>query len=155
MGDVMGRMDVHYSSNKMDWETPDDLFAQWNKRFKFNLDVCAAKHNTKCKKFFSVEKNGLKKKWRGNCWMNPPYGRELKAWVQKAHRQSMTGKCCVVCLLPARTDTRMFHEYIWDRERGEPYPGVEVHFLKGRVRFKGAMASAPFPSMIVVFGEKQ
>lgn len=151
----MNKLDVHFSSQKMDWETPDDLFQQWNNIYNFDLDVCATKHNTKCKKFYSPKTNGLKQRWRGNCWMNPPYGRELKKWVEKAHRSSMTGKCCVVCLIPARTDTKMFHDYIWDKELGRPYPGIQVHFLKGRVKFKGAEASAPFPSMIVVFGEKQ
>jgi phage N-6-adenine-methyltransferase len=151
----MNKLDVHFSSKKMDWETPDNLFAYWNKKYQFTLDVCATKHNTKCRKFFSERENGLKQKWRGNCWMNPPYGRELKLWIQKAHRQSMTGKCCVVCLIPARTDTKMFHDYIWDKEANAPYPGVEVHFLKGRVKFKGATAGAPFPSMVVVFGRKQ
>lgn len=151
----MSKLEVHFSSDKMDWETPDNLFQHWNHQYNFTLDVCARKDNTKCRKYYSPEKNGLKQRWRGNCWMNPPYGRELKLWVEKAHRESMSGKCCVVCLLPARTDTKMFHQFIWNKEEGKPYNGVQVHFLAGRVKFKGASASAPFPSMIVIFGRKQ
>lgn len=130
-----------FSSNKTDWETPQVLFNKLDAVFHFDLDVCATPENAKCKRYFTLEQDGLKQEWRGVCWMNPPYGREIENWLSKASKASIDG-ATVVCLLPARTDTQWFHKYC--------IPG-EIHFLKGRLKFVGAKHSAPFPSMIVVF----
>jgi phage N-6-adenine-methyltransferase len=139
---------VHYSSKKDDWETPTWLFEGADKEFGFTLDVCATAKNAKCKKHFNRKQDGLKQDWRGEmCWMNPPYGREIGEWVEKARNAGTT----VVALLPARTDTRWWHEHIWDTDRGKPQRNVEVMFIRGRLRFKGAPHPAPFPSCIVIF----
>jgi site-specific DNA-methyltransferase (adenine-specific) len=132
-------MSVHFMSTTPEWATPQSTFDELNEEFHFTLDPCATKENAKCKKFFTAEDDGLSKSWGGErVFMNPPYGREIGRWVQKA---SQTGG--VVCLLPARTDTRWFHDYIYGK--------AEVRFIRGRLKFNDGKNSAPFPSMIVVF----
>lgn len=133
--------DVMFSSRKQEWGTPQDLFNRLDEEFCFTVDVCANADNAKCGKYWTEEDDGLSKSWEGErCFMNPPYGREISKWVEKAR---FSNRCTVVCLLPARTDTRWFHDYIL---------GVaEIRFIKGRLRFQGAKNSAPFPSMIVIY----
>lgn len=134
---------VHFSSETGEWSTPQELFDLLNKEFNFELDVCATKENRKCKLFFDEKKNGLTKSWAGQrCFMNPPYGREIGQWVEKAYRG---GADIVVALLPSRTDTKWFHEFIYKKKN------VEVRFLKGRLKFGTSTNSAPFPSMVVIF----
>jgi len=132
---------VHFSSKTSEWETPQDLFDSLNKVYNFDLDVCATSENAKCDKYFTKEQNGLNQEWRGGCWMNPPYGREIGKWVKKAYESSKTG-ATVVCLLPARTDTAWWWDYCM---KGE------ISFIRGRLKFGGSKNSAPFPSAIVVF----
>jgi phage N-6-adenine-methyltransferase len=141
-GGVSVNTEVMFSSKKDDWETPQWLFDELNKEFDFDLDVCATRENKKCRNFYAKELNGLKQSWQGVCWMNPPYGREIGKWIKKAYEESLKGST-VVCLLPARTDTKWFHDYILGK--------AEVRFLKGRLKFGGSKNSAPFPSMVVVF----
>ena len=147
-------LDVHFSSGKDDWETPDDLFAEWDATFHFILDAAANKHNHKVARWFGPggeAEDALRVEWpvkEGNIWLNPPYTRGVQeAFVRRAngYEEFEIGGVGfgVVCLLPARTDTKLFHEVI------QPYG--KITFLRGRVRFKGAPHSAPFPSMIVVF----
>jgi phage N-6-adenine-methyltransferase len=126
------------SSTTDDWETPQDLFVCLDREFAFTLDVCASQKNAKCERFFDHEQDGLSQSWEGEvCWMNPPYGREIGRWVQKAYEEN----CTVVCLVPARTDTAWWQDYCM---KGE------IRFLRGRLRF-GGKGHAPFPSAIVVF----
>lgn len=133
-----------YTSGKTDWETPQWLFDELNKEFRFDIDVCATKENAKCPDFISLEQNALEEDWYGMCWMNPPYGKDLGKWVKKAYWASrIIGEAQIVALLPARTDTKWFWDYCIHNE---------IRFLKGRIKFQGAESSAPFPSMIVVFG---
>lgn len=138
-------MNVHFSSKTVEWETPQELFDELNKEFQFDLDVCATKENAKCKIFFTKDDNGLKQLWGGTCWMNPPYGREIGEWVRKAFMHSKTRGIKTVALLPARTDTKWFHNYIYKKDN------VEIRFIKGRLKFGNSKNSAPFPSMIVIF----
>jgi len=142
-----------FSSDSTTWETPQNLFDELNREFWFEVDVCADMKNHKCSKWYTEGQDGLKQEWyvqAKTCWMNPPYGRTISDWIQKASEESKKG-CTVVCLLPARTDTKYFHRYIWDKHNHRPKPGVEVRFLQGRLKFVGAKDSAPFPSMIVIF----
>lgn len=127
------------------WETPQDFFEKLNERYNFDLDVCALPENAKVQNFYTPETDGLKQEWKGTCWMNPPYGREINKWVQKAYEEANKNDSTIVALLPARTDTRWFHDWIYMMY------GVEVEFIKGRLKFGGSKNSAPFPSMIVVF----
>ena len=135
------KMDVHFSSKTDQWATPKDFFESLNKIYKFDLDVCADKHNAKCKDFFTEEQDGLKQQWIGTCWMNPPYGRATKDWMKKAYESSLEG-AVVVCLVPSRTDTAWWHDYAM---KGE------IEFIRGRLKFGDATNSAPFPSAVVVF----
>lgn len=134
-----------FSSQRQDWETPPELFRMLDAEFGFELDVCATASSAKCREFFSPEVNGLEQAWRGVCWMNPPYGKAIGRWLAKAYLASLAG-ATVVCLLPARTDTRWWHEFVM---RGE------IRFLQGRLKFGRGKHSAPFPSAIVVFRPKR
>lgn len=134
-------------SSKTDlWETPQDLFDSLNDEFHFELDVCALPENAKCEKFYTPAQDGLAQPWRGVCWCNPPYGREIGEWVRRGLFVSAAGST-VVMLLPARTDTKWFHDYILGQ--------AEIRFIRGRLKFGGSKNSAPFPSMVVIFRGKE
>ena len=135
--------DLMFSSASCEWSTPDAFFRALDAEFHFTLDVCATPQNAKCRKFFTKEQDGLSKNWGGHvCWCNPPYGRQIGAWVKKAAE----GDSTVVMLLPARTDTAWFHDYIYGK--------AEIRFIRGRLKFGGSKNSAPFPSMVVVFDRR-
>lgn len=134
--------EVMFSSKTDMWETPQDFFDSLNKEFGFTTDVCAISSNAKCKNFYTPEMDGLKQEWSGICWCNPPYGKEIGKWVKKSYEAN----CRVVALLPARTDTRWFHEYIYGK--------AEIRFVRGRLKFGGATSNAPFPSMVVIWRNK-
>ena len=134
--------DVMFSSKTDLWETPKDFFDTLDAEFRFNLDVCALPENAKCAAFYSPDVDGLSQPWYGRCWCNPPYGRQVGRWVAKAAQSAAEG-ATVVMLLPARTDTAWFHDYIYGR--------AEVRFVRGRLKFGGSTNSAPFPSMVVIF----
>jgi len=124
------------------WETPQAFFDECNKLLgPFTLDVCATDANAKCADYFTQADDGLSQHWVGKCWMNPPYGREIGKWMKKA-KESAGGGTVIVCLVPARTDTRWWHDYAIHGD---------VTFIKGRLKFGGHKNSAPFPSAIVVF----
>lgn len=122
--------------------TPQPVFDALDAEFGFQLDVCATAENAKCARFFTVKENGLAQPWTGICWMNPPYGDEIPRWIKKAYDSACEGYATVVCLLPARVDTRWFHGYCL---------AGEVRFIPGRIKFVGSEDPAPFPSMVVVF----
>jgi len=142
------KTDVLFSSATDMWETPQDFFDELDKEFHFTVDVCATPENAKCVRYFTKEQDGLKQKWGGVAWCNPPYGRTIGQWVQKASQEAQDGTA-VVMLLPARTDTRWFHDYIYKK------PNVEIRFVRGRLKFGGSRNNAPFPSMVVVFRPEQ
>lgn len=135
-------MNVHFSSKTDMWATPQDFFDKYNEIYHFETDVCATSENAKCSKYYTKEQNGLSQEWAGVCWMNPPYGREIKDWMKKAYESSLNG-ATVVCLVPARTDTAWWHDY---SIKGK------IEFIRGRLKFGGSKNSAPFPSAVVVFG---
>ena len=138
----MSDMKVHFSSETDMWATPNEFYDRLNKVFRFETDVCAVPENAKCERFFTPEMDGLAQEWSGTCWMNPPYGRGIGAWIQKAYESAKQNGATVVCLLPARVDTRWWHDYC---AKGE------VYFVKGRLKFGDAKNSAPFPCAVVVF----
>lgn len=129
------------------WSTPQDFFDRLDAVYHFDTDVCALPENAKCKNFFTPEQDGLKQEWKGVCWMNPPYGKEIGKWVHKAYESARDNGATVVCLLPARTDTKWFHDYC--------IPYGEITLVKGRLKFGGAKSGAPFPSAVVVFNGKK
>ena len=137
-------MEVHYSSKSNEWATPQKLFDELNEEFNFTLDPCATDENAKCNKHFTIEDDGLSKDWSKDVvFMNPPYGREIKKWIKKAYEESLNG-ATVVCLIPARTDTTYWHDFIFDK-------ADDIRFLRGRLKFGNSKNSAPFPSAIVVY----
>lgn len=137
-----------FSTGNDEWETPADLYSELDKEFHFTLDPCCTHENAKHEHHYTKEENGLIQCWQGETvFCNPPYSRKggQAAWIKKAHDEWAKGDCAVVMLLPARTDTKSFHGFIYGK--------AELRFLKGRVRFGGSKQGAPFPSMVVVFGK--
>ena len=137
--------DVMFSSATDNWSTPQDFFDKLNDEFHFTLDVCADENNHKCEHYYTKEIDGLSRPWIGTIWCNPPYGRKIGEWVRRAYISSQIGSATIVMLLPARTDTRWFHDYIYNKSN------TEIRFIKGRLKFGGCKNSAPFPSMVVIF----
>lgn len=146
--------DLVFSSKTSEHETPFDLFEQLDEEFGFDVDVAATALNAKCKTFFGTQADetfidGLEEDWghpNANivAWCNPPYGREISKWIEKAIAERDKNHVSTVMLLPVRTDTAWFHDLI------EPNV-TEIRFIRGRLKFSGASAGAPFPSMLVVF----
>lgn len=143
----MANIDVMYMSKSNEWATPQDFFDELDKEFHFNLDPCATDENHKCERYFTKADDGLSKDWGGyRVFCNPPYGRDIPKWVEKSFREGHKDNTIVVMLIPARTDTKYFHDYILHR--------AEIRFVKGRLKFHGEDGKndcAPFPSMVVIF----
>ena len=138
-----------FLSNTELWGTPEDLFNELNNEFHFTLDPCALPYNAKCDKYFTPDDDGLSQDWGGyNVFCNPPYGRKIKYWVKKCYEESRKDNTNVVMLIPSRTDTTYFHDYIYHKSK-------EIRFIRGRLKFVDKDGNgnnpAPFPSMIVVF----
>ncbi|MCU7556562.1 phage N-6-adenine-methyltransferase [Macrococcus capreoli] len=139
----MANIDVHFSSATNEWATPQALFDALNERYTFTLDPCSDGLNAKCAKFFTIEDDGLAQDWsRDTVFMNPPYGRAIGEWIRKAYEESLKG-ATVVCLIPSRTDTKYWHDYVMKAD--------EICLIRGRVKFGGSKQSAPFPSAIITF----
>jgi hypothetical protein len=118
---------VMFSSASEHWATPPEVYAELDKEFNFNLDPCP------------LNGSGEKVDWSGRrVYCNPPYGRGIEKWFEQARRAELA-----VYLIPSRTDTRWWHEYVMKAD--------EIRFLKGRLKFGGAKNSAPFPSCVVIF----
>ena len=144
---------VHFSSATDQWSTPRAFAAKAVLEFGINFDVCADSTNAVVPDYFTVAEDALSQKWEAPgrvCWMNCPYGKAISLWVAKASWTASNGTP-VVCLLPARPDTRYWANYIWDHANHRPYPGVELRFIKGRLKFGDSKSSAPFPSALVIF----
>ena len=124
------------------WGTPDALYLPLHAEFGFTLDVAADPGNHKTPRYYSPSDDGLSRPWTGVVWCNPPYGQGIGRWVAKAWSSARAG-ATVVCLLPSRTDTSWWHEYVMRAS--------EVRYLRGRIRFTGGTHRAPFGSAVVVF----
>lgn len=132
-----------FSSATEEWETPRAFFDALDAEFHFTLDPCSTDENAKCPKHYTKAQDGLAQDWTGETvWCNPPYGREMPKWIRKCAEHGARGGVAVM-LIPARTDTRAFHDYIYHR--------AEIRFIRGRLKFGQAKNSAPFPSMVVIF----
>jgi site-specific DNA-methyltransferase (adenine-specific) len=134
------------TSNTPEWATPQKVFDELNAEFSFTLDPCSTHENAKCEKHYTKEDDGLSKSWGGEVvFCNPPYGRELPKWVKKCYEES--SHATIVMLIPARTDTSYFHDYIYHK--------AEIRFIRGRLKFNDGKLGAPFPSMVVIFRASQ
>jgi phage N-6-adenine-methyltransferase len=133
---------VYHRALTIEWGTPQAFFDGLHAEFGFTLDVAAQPGNAKCARYFTPEDDGLAQSWTGVCWMNPPYGKQIGEWVAKAHASAQQG-ATVVCLLPARTDTRWWQRYC--------VPPAHIDFVRGRLTFEGANNPAPFANAVVIF----
>lgn len=135
-----------FSSKTDEWATPQVIFDVLDAEFLFTLDPCASDQNHKCEKYFTKIQNGLEQSWEDEIvFCNPPYGRYIDKWIRKAVEEARNG-ALVVMLIPARTDTKWFHELV--------FPHGDIRFVKGRLKFGGCKNRAPFPSMVVVFTQE-
>jgi len=146
-----------FSNKNNVWCTPKDFFNKINEEFKFTLDPCCMPKSALCNKFYTPKENGLIQNWGGETvFVNPPYGREIKEWIKKSYEESLKKNTTVVMLIPARTDTLYFHDFILGK--------AEIRFIKGRLKFidldysgkeeNRKISPAPFPSMLVIFRGK-
>lgn len=155
-----------FSKASDEWSTPQDFYAALDVEFAFALDAAASLENRKVLDYLGLDAvdpkrtdalacswrdvlDGIDGHWRGAIWLNPPYSK-CREFIGKAAAEAANG-CTVVCLVPSRTDTRWWHEHVWDRIAHRPKAGVEVRFVKGRLRFGGGKDCAPFPSVVIVF----
>lgn len=134
---------VMFSRKSDEWPTPQETFDELDAEFHFDLDPCATNENHKCENYFTVEQDGLSKNWGGcRVFCNPPYS-EIAKWTEKCFREGQKDNTLVVLLIPSRTDTKYFHNFIYHR--------AEIRFIKGRLRFGDSTENAPFPSMVVIY----
>jgi site-specific DNA-methyltransferase (adenine-specific) len=129
-------MNVHFSSLRLDWKTPKAFYEKLNEEFNFDFDPCPPNPTF----------NGLEIEWGGRSFVNPPYGRELLKWIKKGFEEAQKGKL-VVFLIPSRTDTVFWHDYIMKAD--------EIRFIRGRLKFDEYKNSAPFPSCVAIFKGKK
>lgn len=144
-----------FSCKSDEWGTPQIFFDKLNEQYHFSLDPCATKENAKCKRFYTLADNGLTLSWKGErVFCNPPYSR-ISDWVKKAASYiNQRDETLTVMLVPVRTDTIWFHNHIWSEENKRPYTGIDVNFIRGRLKFEDGTPSkncAPFPSMLIIF----
>lgn len=150
---------VMFGKASDEWTTPQDFYLRLHAEFDFVLDVAATMESRKCENYIGPDHpmgvtNALFVPWAAvvgtaACWMNPPYSR-CREFIGKAAHEARNG-CTVVCLVPSRTDTRWWHSDVWDASVNRCRPGVEVRFVKGRLKFGNSENSAPFPSAVIVF----
>ena len=137
------------SSNNEEWETPRWLYDKLDATWHFDLDAASSDENALCEHHFTKSDNALIQDWGGyRVWLNPPYGRSMGDWMKKAAMESRKPGTIVVCLIPARTDTAWYWDWV------VPY-AAEIQPLRGRVRYclgGRELNSSPFPSMLVRFG---
>lgn len=142
----MADFNKRFGSKKQEWTTPDNFYKLLNDEFNFEWDLAASETNTKCNKYFDINSNGLSQNWEGVCWLNPPYGDnkyKLLDWIKKAYKESQKDNCTVVMLIPARTNTKWWHNYCMN--------SCEVRFICGRPKFGDAKHGLPLPLAIIIF----
>lgn len=152
-----------FSKASDEWATPQDYFDALHAEFNFNWDAAATLDHAKCGSYCYFGPDHLHEAYRdaltvtpwadsyrrSRFWLNPPYSK-CRAFIGKAAAEATRG-ATTVCLVPSRTDTRWWHEHVWDGVRHCARPGVEIRFQRGRLKFGGSENSAPFPSVVVVF----
>lgn len=145
-GDAAGGLLQLWGDERMrrdEWTTPQKVFDELDVEFHFDLDPCATDENHKCDTYFTEAQDGLTQDWGGHrVFCNPPYSK-ISKWTEKCYREGQKDNTLVVLLIPSRTDTQYFHNFIYNR--------AEIRFVNGRLRFSGSKTNAPFASMIVIF----
>lgn len=141
------KTDVMFSSKTDEWATPQDFFDQLDREFHFDLDPCADDHNHKCERYFTRANDGLSHSWGERGFLQSPLrSRNCEMGAEIGRRKQEKPNTLVVMLIPARTDTAYFHDYIYGK--------AEIRFVRGRLKFGNAAQGAPFPSMVVIFRNK-
>ena len=140
--------ELHFKSEKQTWETPLDFFSKLDQLFSFTLDACASDENAKVANYYTEEQDALLQDWQGVVWCNPPYGRGQIKFIEKAYQESVKHGSVVVCLIPARPDTKVWQDLIFNH-------ADQVCFIKGRLKFGNSKDAAPFPSALIVFGDSR
>ena len=137
-----------FSSKDLEWGTPQHFFHRLEDKFgTFTLDPCSTDESAKCDLYYTQQENGLAQSWEGHSvFMNPPYGRKISSWISKAYEESLKPNTRVGCLIPARTDTKYWHNYCMRAKN--------ILFVKGRLKFGASKNSAPFPSAVIIFEKK-
>lgn len=146
-----------FSKASDEWRTPRDFYQKLTDEFCFRVDTAATAENAQCFDYFGLDDgkgchgNALTQPWFPSMphWCNPPYSL-CKEFAAKAAQERRRGVLTVM-LIPARTDTRYFHTHVWDETKNQPREGIELRFVKGRLRFEGGKHCAPFPSLVVVY----
>ena len=139
-----GIVEGMFSSSSVEWSTPQWLFDELDNEFHFTLDLCSTHENHKCDKYYTETENGLLQDWQGETvYCNPPYGKQISQWVEKCYREGTKDNTTVVMLIPARTDTAYFHDFILNRS--------EIRFVPGRLCFNDGNGRSPFASIVVIF----
>lgn len=141
-------MSIHFSSETHTWETPVDFFNKLNEIYKFDLDACAEHETAKVENYYTKEQDALTKDWLGSVWCNPPYGKDQIDFIKKALSENKKNGATVVLLIPARPDTKIWQDIIFQN-------ASSICFVRGRLKFGGAKYNAPFPCALVVFGESK
>lgn len=135
----------NFNSDKIEYSTPLSLFKPLAEEFNLEIDVCASKENHKLNTYWTIEDDALKQNWIGNCWMNPPFSRQLNKWVKKARQDSKKFGGTKVCLIPVRSNTMWWKEVIKD---------AEIRFIIGEVNFNNEERGLWLPMCILIFGEQ-
>lgn len=146
----MVKFNTKFESNKQDWETPDELFKRLDNEFNFEIDLASSEHNKKIDRYYSIEDDAFSHDWIGSCWLNPPYTTEkykLKDWVKRCYEQSFKNDVTIVALIPARTNTKWWHQYVMKAK--------EIRLLEGRVKFVGAEHGLPQPLAVIIFQKNE
>jgi phage N-6-adenine-methyltransferase len=147
---------VMFGKASDEWTTPQAFWLTLHEEFDFEIDAAASRDNAKLPVYFDAHIDGLVAHWHdcaSRAWLNPPYSK-CAEFVAKADMERQHGVTTVM-LIPSRTDTRWWHAHIWDRDTHQPRPGVEIRFVKGRLKFGDGKNSAPFPSVVVIFRPRE
>ena len=138
---------VLFSHDSDEWYTPQEFYDQLDREFHFTVDPCATHENHMCAKYYTMEEDGLRQPWSGEVvFCNPPYS-QIKQWLEKVKHEHETGGGTIVLLLPVRTSTIWFHEYVYHK--------AEIRFIRGRLKFSGSKQRAPFDSMVVIYRKEE
>jgi phage N-6-adenine-methyltransferase len=140
----MGTQIIGESIN-VEYSTPLEIVNPLIEEFSLTIDVCASSENNKLPTYWTKEEDALSKEWIGNCWMNPPFSRNLGKWVKKAHNESKINGGTKVCLIPVRSNTKWWADICMD---------AEIRFINGEVKFNNEQRGLWLPMCILIFGEK-
>lgn len=132
-----------FTAKQSNWATPHYIYSFLDRIFYFEHDLCADDSNAKSDSFITKRTDAFSVEWNGSCFMNPPYGKQIKNWVRKAYLEGSREGNTIVCLIPSRTDSSWWHDYVMK--------SAEIWFIRKRIKFQGAKYNAPFPSCVVIF----